>query len=173
MWDIIKETNGEAVDESIRKKYEENMDFFIIVSFLQRVLKLGGGWMGTKLGGDSIRHMFEVAGSIPEFFYDYIDKGLILNAPHNFQIIPMEYGHLAHIELLFFYDRTDPESRNIPMEIAQKSTETDIKHGYHAASPPRATSAMDKLGPLYSNFHIWAKKIKDAFDPNGLSNPLL
>lgn len=172
MWDIIRETDGEPVNESIRSKYEENMDFFIVVSFLQRVLKLGGGWMGTKLGGDSIRHMFEVAGSIPEFFYDYIDKGLILNAPYNFQIIPMEYGHLAHIELLFFYDRTDPDSRGIPMEIVQKSSETDIKHGYHAASPPRAVSAMEKLGPLYSNFHVWAIKIKEAFDPNAVSNPL-
>jgi hypothetical protein len=172
MWDIVRETDGEPVDESIRKKYEDNMDFFIIVSFLQRVLKLGGGWMGTKLGGDSIHHMFEVAGSIPDFFYEYIDKGLIIDAPHNFQIIPMEYGHLAHIELLFFYDRTSPESRSVPMEIAQKSSETDIKHGYHAASPPRVASVMERLGPLYSNFHIWAKKIKEAFDPNGVSNPL-
>jgi len=172
MWDIIRETEGEPVEESIRKKYEDNMDFFIIVSFLQRVLKLGGGWMGTKLGGDSISHMFEVAGSIPEFFYDYIDKRLILNAPHNFQIIPMEYGHLAHIELLFFFDRTAPETKGLPMEIAQKSSETDIKHGYHAATPPRAQSVMERMGPLYSNFHTWAIKIKETFDPNGVSNPL-
>ena len=128
--------------------------------------------MGTKLGGDSIRHMFEVARSIPEFFYDYIDKGLILNAPHNFQIIPMEYGHLAHIELLFFFDRTAPETKGLPMEIAQKSSETDIKHGYHAATPPRAQSVMERMGPLYSNFHTWAIKIKETFDPNGVSNPL-
>ena len=80
------------------------MDFFILVSFLQRVLKLGGGWSATKLGADSISHMFTVGKSIPEYFYDFIDKGLILDAPHNFQIIPMEYGHAAHIELLFFFD---------------------------------------------------------------------
>ena len=169
--DIIKETEGEPVEESIRKKYEENMDFFIMVSFLQRVLKLGGGWSPTKLGGDSIRHMFEVAKSIPEFFDDFIDKELVINAPHNFQIVPMEYGHIAHIELLFFYDRTIPERRQVPLEIARKSLETDIKHGYHAASPSSMKTMMEKYGPLWSNYHLWANQIKSSYDPNNVSNP--
>jgi hypothetical protein len=173
LWDIIKETGGEPVQESIRKKYEENPDFFIMVSFLQRTLKLGGGWSPTKLGGDSVHHMFEVAKSIPEFFYDFIDRGEILNAPHNFQIIPMEYGHLAHIELLFFYDRTIPERRQVTAAISQKSMETDIKHGYHAATPAHGKAMMEKFGPLWSNFHVWAGKIKDAFDPNDVSNPAI
>jgi hypothetical protein len=170
--DIIKETDGEPVAESIRKKYEENMDFFIMVSFLQRVLKLGGGWSPTKLGGESIHHMFEVAKSIPEFFDDFINKGLILNAPHNFQIVPMEYGHLAHIELLFFYDRMIPERRQVALEISRRSLETDIKHGYHAASPTLAKTMMERHGPLWSNYHIWANKFKQAFDPNNVSNPV-
>jgi glycolate oxidase len=172
MWDIIKECDGEAIDESIRKKYEENMDFFILVSFLQRVLKLGGGWAPNKLSGDSISHMFEVAKKIPEFFYEFIEKGLILNAPHNFQVIPMEYGHLAHIELLFFFDHNLPEWQTIPLNVNQKSIATDIKYGHHAAMPPRVKALLERLGPLYSNFHVWMTKVKDAFDPNGVSNPM-
>ncbi len=171
MWDIVNEFGGESVDESITGKYEENMDFFILVSFLQRVLKLGGGWAPTKLGGDSIRHMFQVAESIPEFFYEFIEKGLILDAPHNFQIIPMEYGHMAHIELLFFFDNNLPDWPRIPGSIMQESMENDIKHGYHAATPPQVREMMEKLGPLYSNFHIWRNRIKEAFDPNNVSNP--
>lgn len=173
MWDIVNEFGGEPVDKSIVKKYEENMDFFILVSFLQRVLKLGGGWAPTKLGGDSIRHMFQVAEAIPEFFYEFIEKGLILDAPHNFQIIPMEYGHMAHIELLFFFDNNLPGWPGIPGSIMQKSLESDIRHGYHAASPPPAREIMEKLGPLYSNFHVWRNKIKEAFDPDNVSNPAI
>jgi glycolate oxidase len=172
MWDIVKEMGGEPVDESIKKKYEENMDFFILVSFLQRVLKLGGGWSPSKLGADSISHMFEVAKSIPEFLSDFIEKGLILNAPHNFQIIPMEFGHSAHIELLFFFDHNVPEWPKIPLDVMQKSMQTDITHGYHAATPPPVKAMMERLGPLYSNFQIWTNKIKDAFDPNKVSNPM-
>ena len=170
MWDIVNETDGKPVDEAIIRKYEKNMDFFIIVSFLQRVLRLGGGWGGVKLGGDSVSHMFEVAKAIPEFFDDYIEKGLILNAPDNFQIIPMEYSHAAHIELLFFYDRFMQGTHNIVMDIMKKSSETDIKHGFHAQTPMRFKPAIDRLGPLYSNFHVWLKQIKNAFDPNDVSN---
>lgn len=171
MWDIVRELDGEPVDESITRKYEENMDFFILVSFLQRVLKLGGGWTPTKLSGDSISHMFDVAEKIPEFFDEFIEKGLILNAPHNFQIIPMEYGHLAHIELLFFFDHKLEGWESIAGNVSQKSLATDIKYGHHAAMPPRVKAMMERLGPLYSNYHLWMTKIKDSFDPNDVSNP--
>jgi glycolate oxidase len=160
MRDIVRDNGGEPVEESIRQKYDDNIDhMFIIVSFLQRVLRLGGGWAGIKLGGDSVSHMFEVAKAIPEFLDEFLEKGLILDAPYNFQIIPMEYGHLAHIELLCFYDVTRPDWQNIPTSLMQRSAETDIKHGYHATTP----AASPEFGPLYSNFHIWMNKIKEAF----------
>jgi glycolate oxidase len=170
--DIIRETGGEEVDESIRHIYEDNMDFFILVGFLQRVLRLGRGWAPTKLSADSIFHMFEVGKAIPEFITEFIEKGLILNAPDNFQIVPLEYGHAAHIELLFLWDRNLSEEGKIPLAFMQKSTGTDIKHGYHASMPPNSKSLMEQLGPLYSNYHIWANKIKEAFDPNMVSNPI-
>jgi hypothetical protein len=151
------------VEESIRKKYDDNIDYmFIIVSFLQRVLRLGGGWAGVKLGGDSVSHMFEVAGAIPEFLNEFLEKKMIVNAPFNWQIIPMEYGHLAHIEMLCFYDVTQPNHPNVMMPLMQRSAETDIKHGFHASTPMASNPA---LGPLYSNFNLWVEKIKKAFDP--------
>ena len=154
MWDIVRETGGEEVDPSIRKIWEDNMDFFIIVSFLQRVLKLGGGW-APVLHADSLRHTCEIARAFPEFLNDFIKKGQVLNAPNNFQIIPIEYGHGAHVELLFFYDRTLPDSKNIPMELMKKSLETDLRHGHFSPAP--------HLGHLYGNFDHWAGKIREAF----------
>jgi glycolate oxidase len=163
MQDIVRENEGQPVDESIRKKYDDNLDhMFIIVSFLQRVLRMGGGWMGVKLGGDSVSHMFEVAKAIPEFINDFIEKKQIIDAPFNFQIIPMEYGHLAHIELLAFYDLNSPDWPKIPQTFMQRSAETDIRHGFHAATP---AGDLEKLSPLYSNFYTWNKKIREAFNP--------
>jgi len=156
MWDIVREFDGEEVDEQVRKKWEDNMDFFIIVSFLQRVLKLGGGW-APIIHTESLHHTFEIAKTIPEFFDKLIEKELLLNAPHNFQVIPIEYGHGAHIELLFFYDRTSSEGHTIPMEVMQKSMETDIKHAHY--------SPMPASGELYSNYQVWAAKIKEALEP--------
>ncbi len=130
------------------------MDFFIIVSFLQRVLKLGGGW-SPILHCESLPHSFEIAKTIPEFFAGFIDKGLVLNAPHNFQIIPLEYGHGGHIELLFFYDRFLPDAKMILPELMKQSAETDLRHGHYSPSAYREK--------LYSNFQVWATKIKNAF----------
>jgi glycolate oxidase len=150
MWDIVREFHGQTVDESVRKRWEDNMDFFVIVSFLQRVLKLGGGW-APIIHTDSMNHVFEIAGTIPEFFNKFIEKGLVLDAPHNFQVIPIEYGHGAHIELLFFYDRTSPAGHTTLMEVMQKSMETDIKHGHYSPMPAH--------GELYGNYHVWAEKM--------------
>lgn len=163
--EIIAETGGEEVDPAVRAIYENNMDFFILVGFLQRVLRLGGAWAPTKLSADSLGHMFEVAKTIPEFLGEFIEKGLILDAPDNFQIISMEYGHLAHIELLFLWERNQPGWGEIPAQVMTRSLEAEIRHGHHATMPPRPLPALRSLGPLYSNCHIWSEKILQAFRP--------
>ena len=161
--EIVAETGGVEVDPAIRAIYENNMDFFILVGFLQRVLRLGGAWAPTKLSADSVRHMFEVGKAIPEFLNEFIDKGQIFDAPDNFQIISMEYGHLAHIELLFLWERNQPGWGEIPMQVMVRSHETEIRHGHHATMPPRSMPMLQKLGPLYSNCQIWSEKIREAF----------
>jgi hypothetical protein len=170
--DIIRETGGEPVDESIRRWFEDNVDFFIIVSFLQRVLRLGGSWAPIKLSADSVRHIFDSGKAVSEFIGEFTETGKIFNAPHDFQIIPMEYGHMAHIELLFMWDRRDPDAAKNVMDFMRRSSETDIQHGYHAEMPGSSPSRMALQGPLYSNYHLWAGRIKETFDPNLVSNPM-
>lgn len=155
MWDIVKEMDGEPVDEKVRKMWEDNMDFFIIVSFLQRVLKLGGGWSGL-IQTESMPHAFDIAKAVPEFLYDYIEEGKIVDAPFNFQVIPLEYGHIAHIELLFFYDRTAPDGYQVAGEISRKSSENKDLHGHYAPSPAKAEQ--------YSNYPVWLTKVREAFE---------
>lgn len=169
--EIVSEMGGEPVDEAIRQIYEDNMDFFIIVSFLQRTLRLGGGWAPNKLSADSVNHMFEVAEAIPEMLEEFIETGRILDAPQNFQISPIEYGHMAHTELLFVWDFASPNWPSIPRDLMAKSAADDIQAGRHAAMPRRDRAGMSADGPLYSNFDRWAIAIEDAFDPNSVANP--
>ncbi len=42
----------------------------------------------------------------------------------------------------------------------QKSNENDIKHGFYLPTP--------EAGQLYSNFQVWATKIREAFDPEAV-----
>ena len=145
----------------------------MVAGMLQRVLRLGGGWMPIKLGADSVSHMFEVGKTIPEFIYKYTENGTIFDAPDNFQIAPMEYGHFAYIELLFMYDRTNPEVGKGVAEFRQASRDTDIAHHFHAETLGCLNATAELLGPLYMNYHLWLRKLKAAFDPNNLANPIL
>ncbi len=165
--DIITETGGKPVDETISRWFNDNMDFFIIVSFLQRVLRLGGGWAPVKLSADSVRHIFDTGKAVSEFIGDFTETGKIFNAPDDYQIIPMEYGHMAHIELLIMWDRYDPDAPKNVVDFMRRSSETDRAHGFHAEMPVM----LERQGPLYSNCQIWAGQIKKAFDPNNVSNP--
>jgi glycolate oxidase len=169
--DIARETGGVPIDPSIQSWFDDNLDFFIIVSFLQRVLRLGGSWAPIKMSADSVRHIDDVGKAVSEFIGEFTETGKIFDAPHDFQIIPMEYGRLAHIELLFMWDKKDPDAAKNVRDFMRRSSETDLRHGYHASMPGSAPQMMAVQGPLYSNYHIWLQQIRDAFDPNHLANP--
>lgn len=47
-----------------------------------------------------------------------------------------------------------------------------MMHGHHATAIISSKFLMGQVGPLYSDYHVWVMKIKDAFDPNKISNPL-
>jgi FAD/FMN-containing dehydrogenase len=169
--DIVAEFGGEDVDERILRIYRDNMDFYILVGALQRVLRLGGGWAPAKLSGDSIGHMIEVGKAIPEFMQAFIAQGRVFDAPDNWQVIPLEYGHGAHIELLFLYDRVQANWGQVPVDFMRASMQADIRNGHHGTMPPRTAAAGASLGPLFSNAQLWAARVKDAFDPRLLANP--
>jgi len=169
--DIIADFGGADVDERIQRIYSENMDFYILVGALQRVLRLGGGWAPCKLSGDSIGHMFEVGKAIPEFMQPFIEQQRILDAPDNWMIIPLEYGHGAHLELLVLYDRNQKDWGQVPMDFMRASLQADIRNGHHGTMPPRTAAGSAALGALYSNSHLWAGRVKEAFDPQRVSNP--
>ncbi|MBO4834507.1 MAG: FAD-binding oxidoreductase [Lachnospiraceae bacterium] len=173
LFEIAEETGCDRAASDLEDWYRSHMDFFMVAGMLQRVLRLGGGWMPIKLGADSVSHMFEVGKTIPEFIYKYTENGTIFDAPDNFQIAPMEYGHFAYIELLFMYDRTNPEVGKGVAEFRQASRDTDLAHHFHAETLGCLNATAELLGPLYCNYHLWLRKLKSAFDPNNLANPIL
>lgn len=173
LMDIIHETGGKRARPDIENWWVEHMDFFMVVSMLQRVLRLGGGWMPNKLATDSVPHMFEVAKRIPEFFLDFTETGKMFDAPENYQIVPTEYGHFAHIELLVVWNRLDAAARASVGEFLKRSREIDLKHHLHASTTGSLNAQARALGPLYCNYDQWLEKIKNAFDPNNIANPLL
>jgi hypothetical protein len=173
LFDVVRETRGVRLPEELENWWSEHMDFFMVVSRLQSVLRLGGGWMPLKLGADSVQHVCDVGQSIGEYIYEFTETGKIFDAPENYQIIPMEYGHFAHIELLFMWDRTNPAAMKGVGEFRARSRQEDLRRHFHAEDLGCLNPTMEELGPLYSNCHIWMRKIKESFDPNDVANPML
>lgn len=165
LFEVIGETKGMRLPRELEVWWEEHMDFFMIVSRLQSVLRLGGSWFPLKCGAESVQHMCDVGESIGSFIHDFTDTGKIFDAPENYQIIPMEYGHFASIELLFMWDRFDPNGTKNMAEFMAASSASDLKNHFHASTAGGYGKAGEKKGVLYSNCHLWMEKIMKAFDP--------
>ena len=165
LFDVVRETGGERIPRELEKWWEEHMDYFMIVSRLQSVLRLGGSWLPQKAGAESVQHMCDVCESIGTYIHDFTDTGKIFDAPENYQIIPMEYSHFASNELLIMWDRTDPKAMSYVGELGAVSRATDAKRHFYSSSPGVAGKAGEATGKLYSNVHVWMGRIREAFDP--------
>jgi len=165
LFDVVEETHGKRIPRHYEQWWEEHMDYFMIVGRLQSVVRLCGSWLPIKCGGESMQHMTDIGESISSFIYDFTDTGKIFNAPDNYQIIPMEYGHFASIELLFMWDRLDPDGFKNMRDFAAASSECDAKNFFHAASAAGYGKAAEKKGALFSNCHLWMEKIAHAYNP--------
>jgi hypothetical protein len=74
-----------------------------------------------------------------------------------------EMGHMSYFEYLTFANIEDAEKLG---ELGMASVEQDLRMGgYTYYQDPNI------LGPKWYNYHLLFKKIKEAFDPNGISNP--
>lgn len=165
LFDIVRETNGTRIPRDLEQWWEEHMDYFMIVTRLQSVLRLGGSWFPCKASAESVQHMCDIGESISEFIHDFTDTGKIFDAPENYQIIPMEYSHFASSELLFMWDRFDPNGFKNAMEFMAAASATDTKHFHHGSTSSGYGPKAEQKGKLYSNAHIWMEHIQKAFDP--------
>jgi glycolate oxidase len=138
-----------------------------------RVQKASG--FGTSACGvDSIDTVVKWGMGVPEVRREFVEKGLILDAFDSYWIVPTEYGHMAVTENLIIGDLTVPESREAVLAYMDKMTERnlrerfpDIMFRFHFYGDEH----VKRIGPHYSNFHIWQMKVKKALDPNLVSNP--
>ncbi len=165
LFDVVRETNGTRIPREYEKWWEEHTDYFMIVCRLQSVLRLGGSWLPIKTGAESVRHMCDLGESIGTYIHDFTDTGRIFDAPQNFQIIPMEYGHFASFELLFMWDRFDPDGFKNMRDFCTVASETDLKNRVHSSTAVGFGKTAEKMGSLYCNSHLWMEKIIEAYNP--------
>jgi hypothetical protein len=82
-----------------------------------------------------------------------------------------ECGHISHIDNMIMAHPT-PEGIEGMVEFTEEATKAcvDPELKYHTGGPHLGVCGdvlHDAFGPANSNYHLWLRQLKKAFDPNG------
>lgn len=137
------------------------------------VFRLSGSF-GTAFGAETSCDATVVhAKAGEELKKKYIEKGLIGDDKGDWSWggEMNEQGRFGHLEELFTYDPADPESAKGAAEFLKEAALIckDEHYGLSIWELVRGglgPKAHDIYGPACSNYHIWQRRIKKAFDPS-------
>ena len=78
---------------------------------------------------------------------------------------------MGYLEFLTYYDPYDEEIHQVDHWVLIESHKEDIRRGISSFFI-LSQSPFSLTGPAYGpNFGSWMLKMKEAFDPNGISSP--
>jgi hypothetical protein len=80
-----------------------------------------------------------------------------------------EHGHYGHSELLIRFDPKYPGVKEAMEKFVMEQAKIALNGKYGVVHFVGGDELHDKFGPLASNYHLWLRKIKKAFDPEGTS----
>ncbi len=174
---IVEKTNGEVFPIS-QDPFFSAMTFMAIAkqcNTMRGVFRAGGGFF-TSLGALGSWDWCVEGAKIGEKLKQHaIDSGGIVDdGGDNVWGLPYEHGTFSHLEELYMYDITDPESRKASVEYLKSVIDASQKYplGLGLGTVDGEGSEMHNVfGPLACNYHRWLKAIKQTFDPNNASDP--
>ena len=101
----------------------------------------------------------------------YIKKGVIANDfGEGVWMTSYESGHYFHVESPTLFDQTTETSVKGMAENMNENYQFDIIKHLGAPFFVEGDRMHDKFGPHMMNYHKWLRKIKKAFDPNGIAD---
>jgi len=102
---------------------------------------------------------------------EYIKTGAIGNdSGKGVWMTSYESGHYYHMESPTMFDQTDDHSVKGMAEYMEASNQLDLVKHLGAPFFVEGTRMHELFGPYMSNYHIWLRKIKQAFDPNDIAD---
>jgi glycolate oxidase len=174
---IVDATNGEIFPMS-QDPFFSAFTFMAIAkqcNTMRGVFRAGGGFF-TSLGALGSWDWCVEGAKIGEKLKQkaIASGGIVDDGADNVWGLPYEHGTFSHLEELYMYDITDPESRKASVEYLKSVVEASQQHplGLGLGTVDGEGSAMHAIfGPLACNYHKWLKAIKQEFDPNNASDP--
>ena len=127
------------------------------------------GCFGGEVGGtDTYRLMADYIVQTGKVKQEMIDQGLVLDdgAPPFTQ--SFEHAHYGHGELLIRYFPNEANWAAL-MKFLDKANNIAVTQRFGVPGHVFADMQHDFYGPHVMNYHLWLRKIKKAFDPEGVS----
>jgi glycolate oxidase len=170
---IIDETNGKSTELVEDPKIGGGVLWrcIRITASIRETFRATGIFGGAQGGNEGLPCMFEYIRKVGKFKDKLARKGLMLDDKADVMGWTVENGHAGHGELLIRYF-ANPSSAKASYDVMMKSHEITIKEHYGVPHGASGDTLHDLVGPHASNYHLWLRKIKKAFDPNGVSEAM-
>jgi glycolate oxidase len=169
---IISETGGEPlplVEEPITQK---KLIWHLIRSTpgSRETFRLMVEQQASFGAGDSWEFAVSQAKEGAKLKKKYIEEGLLMDdGGDNAWGTVYEHGHMGHMDELFLLDPTNPALTQSLFEFMQEAWRASLEKSLGCHQTVMGDQGHDIFGPRTSNYHLWARKVKKVFDPNGAS----
>jgi glycolate oxidase len=170
---IIDETGGESLEAIEDPKVWGAIlwRFIRMTTAIREAHRATGVWFGAMAGHNysAIETKYiQTAGRLKD---ELIAKGLVFDGDRgliDLMVWPMEHGHRGLAEVIFRYF-PNPDTMGGIEYLKEECRRVALDQ--HAGGPYGVSGdeLQDRFGPHYSNYHRWLRKMKKAFDPNGVA----
>jgi glycolate oxidase len=172
---ILADTEGEYLPLVEEDKVQQGMIWrFIRIStgsrhhfrFTGSSTVFGRAWTGGWLRLPDIRR-----GEVSKGRMKNIQEGLLLYEEiDDGSSICSEFGHIMLAGFSVYFDFMDPQARQSAVQLSREMSILSLEK-YKITPKALGPDDHDRVGLLQSNYHVWLRKIKKAFDPNTVSEP--
>ena len=128
----------------------------------------GGGVVSQS--ADSFPLMYKYMRELAPIKTELMSRGLVskYDSVDPFVLQLVEHGHGGHAEYVFVGE-DKPEAAKAMENVMGQIYQMAINGCYGVPTSVWGDRMHDIFGPTASNYHMWLRKIKKAFDPNGVS----
>lgn len=170
--EITKEMGGvDLVEKGVVKPSSISYAEAVRNMFGSHAFRFTSCFQSTHGGMDTISLAVNIAKVNKDIKLKYIKKDLIGDdRGEGMWNTLFEQGHFAHMEMPTIYDPSSPESCKGYEDYWAECNDADIENSLGIPFFIVGDKMHDRFGPTCSNYQIWLRRIKAAFDPNGVSD---
>ncbi len=136
---------------------------------IREVFRATGAFGGEVGQTDVFRLMADYISVSGKNKEDLIKRGIVYNDGFSPFTQSFEHGHYGHGELLIRYMPNPETFKVLTQEFGAQANETAIKDHFGVPGHVFGDALHDLYGPHVSDYHVWLRRIKKTFDPNGAS----